>query len=74
MKIEKLKCDGCSKEYPLDTDQLTVRIVGNEDGKVSSRFIVDGVTIGTKGKSLDFCNLTCLQAYIDAQTQSLEEL
>lgn len=67
MKIEKLMCDGCGKEYALTTKELTIRIIGDEDGKKSSKLKVDGKDIGIRGISLDFCNITCLQAYIDKQ-------
>jgi hypothetical protein len=68
MRIEKLKCDGCGKEYELNTTSLTIRLINNDDPKVVSKFSLSADTVKVsipRQSSLDFCNLTCFQAYID---------
>jgi len=71
MKIEKLQCDGCKKEYPLSTKELTIRIVNDVIAEKRAANSLTVITDSTKssiplGNSLDFCNATCFQAYLTA--------
>lgn len=69
MKIEKLRCDNCGKEYAIDSKELEIRIIGSDEQRSSSQLIVDGTTLSVKNRSFDFCNLACFQAYVEKQTQ-----
>jgi hypothetical protein len=70
IRIEKIKCDGCGKEYNEGDPGITIRIQANE--KARTTVALESVKVGVSG-SLDFCNVTCFQAYITKQNSIPKE-
>lgn len=78
MRFEKLQCDGCKKEYFLGTTELTIRIVNKvvaeKRAANSLTLVADSVQASIPlNNSLDFCNATCFQTYLNVLKTPPEE-
>lgn len=72
IKIEKIKCDGCGKEYDIGDPKITLRVLSAIDSRTKIK--IENIDVGiSKDSSLDFCDITCFQAYITKMTEVIED-
>jgi hypothetical protein len=76
MRIEKMQCDGCKKEYPLGTTAFKIRFINSNTDKrlISPTFESESAKQSIPlDNSLDFCDVPCLQLYLEELKTPPEE-